>query len=223
MQDVAHKQAPARLLLLRLWPPRWTGELGGKMNQRIKTFLAGGVLALAMIGNAGAGPLEDGLAAYEKGDYPTAMRLLRPLAERGDANAQTKLGAMYYNSYGVPKDYKQAFLWWRKAAEQGGRQAQGALGFMYQEGSGVPQDYVQAYMWFDIAASHSDGDIDAIGRNFITTYLMTPQQIAEGQRLATEWARRHHETEDEEPKASPRVGKDCSDIPKENRTLDCAL
>ena len=60
------------------------------MKQPIKGFLAGGVLALALFGVAAAGPLEDGEAAYLRGDYATAMSLLRPLAERGNAVAQAR-------------------------------------------------------------------------------------------------------------------------------------
>jgi uncharacterized protein len=58
------------------------------VKERLKTLLAGGVLALAPFGAAMAGPLEDGVAAAERGDYATALHLIRPLAKRGDAAAQ---------------------------------------------------------------------------------------------------------------------------------------
>ena len=80
----------------------------GDVKQRISAFLAGGVLALALFGSAMAGPLEDGEAAYRIGDYATAMRLLRPLAQQGNADAQITLGKMYNFGFGVPKDYAQA-------------------------------------------------------------------------------------------------------------------
>jgi uncharacterized protein len=66
-----------------------------RWKQRIKTFLAGGVLALALFGVAAAGPFEDGLAAYQRGDYVAAMGYWRPLADQGDDRAQTNLGRMY--------------------------------------------------------------------------------------------------------------------------------
>jgi hypothetical protein len=56
------------------------------MKQRITILFAGGLLALALIGIAAAGQLEDGDAAFSGGDYAEAMRLLRPLAERGCAS-----------------------------------------------------------------------------------------------------------------------------------------
>jgi len=66
-----------------------------------------------------AGPLEDGLEAYEKGDYATALRLWRPLAEQGNADAQSNLGTMYYKGQGLTQDYVQAHMWWNLSAAQG--------------------------------------------------------------------------------------------------------
>src|SRR5271165_6159716 len=65
------------------------------MKQRANILLVGGVLALALFSSAMAGPLEDGEAAYERGDYSTAERLLRPLAEQGLVDAQVTLGLTY--------------------------------------------------------------------------------------------------------------------------------
>jgi len=89
---------------------------------------------------------DDALAAYEKGDYKTAMRLLKPLAEQGFALAQFNLGFMYESGHGVPEDDKQAVKWYRLAAEQGYASAQSNLGVMYGNGNGVPEDNVLAYM-----------------------------------------------------------------------------
>jgi TPR repeat protein len=122
------------------------------VKQRIKTLFAGGVLALALFGVATAGPLEDGRAAYQRGDYAMAMRLLRPLAEQGDAGAQTDLGWMYANGRGAPQDYAQALAWRRKAADQGNATAEFSLGLMYREGQGAPQDFAQAALWTRKAA-----------------------------------------------------------------------
>ena len=87
-------------------------------------------------------------AADTRDDYATELKLLRPLAEKGNAHAQSKLGVSYYYGHGVPKDYAEAFSWFRKAAEQGLAQAQGALGAMYASGYGVPQDYAEAAHWY---------------------------------------------------------------------------
>ena len=53
----------------------------------LKRILAGVVLSLMLTGGAAAGPLEDGLAAHERGDYATALQLFRPLGEQGNASA----------------------------------------------------------------------------------------------------------------------------------------
>jgi uncharacterized protein len=55
-----------------------------------------------------AGQLDDAFAAYQRGDYATAMSLRRPLADQGNAAAQYNLGWMYYDGRGVPQDYAQA-------------------------------------------------------------------------------------------------------------------
>ena len=69
----------------------------------MKAILRSGVLALAIMAlavPANAGPLDDGVAAADRGDYATALSLWRPLAEQGNANAQYKLGDMYDNGLG---------------------------------------------------------------------------------------------------------------------------
>ena len=70
------------------------------MQQKFLRALLITMLALSCTVNSGvifASPLEDSLAAYDRGDYATAVRLLRPLADQGNAQAQNGLGAMYYN------------------------------------------------------------------------------------------------------------------------------
>ena len=103
-----------------------------------------------------AGPLEDAEAAYDKGDYETALGLIRPLAELGVAPAQYNLGNLYRLGQGAPRDYAIAISWYRKAAEQGLAPAQYNLGFMYDYGHGVPQDYAVAASWYRKAAEQGD-------------------------------------------------------------------
>ena len=68
-------------------------------------------LILVTIGGAAAGPLEDAREAYGQGDYATAYRLFRPLADQGNATAQTNLGVMYGNGQGLPQSYAEALKW----------------------------------------------------------------------------------------------------------------
>jgi len=100
-----------------------------------------------------ADPLEDAQAAFGHGDYTTALKLLRPLAEKGNANAQNDLGWMYEQGKGVTKDFKEAMKWYRSAAEQGSPQAQYNLGVMYFEGHGTHSNFPEALKWYRMAAS----------------------------------------------------------------------
>ena len=74
---------------------------------------------------------------------------------------------------------------YRVGAEKGDASAQFSLGFMYELGQGVPQDYVQAYMWFNLAAAR--GTKGAAEWRERLAARMTPAQIAEAQKLASEW------------------------------------
>src|SRR2546425_2702841 len=64
-----------------------------------------------------------GMAAYQRGDYVTAFREFKPLAEKGAAQAPNILGVMYDKGQGVPQDYVQAHMWFNLAAAQGVKQA----------------------------------------------------------------------------------------------------
>jgi TPR repeat protein/predicted aspartyl protease len=111
------------------------------------------VLLLAFSAPLAAGPLEDGLAALQRGDYALAMRHWRPLADQGNAVAQYNLALMYENGHGVRQDYATAVSWYRKAADQGYAVAQRNLGLMYLSGRGVPQNDATAFSWFRKAAN----------------------------------------------------------------------
>lgn len=183
------------------------------------------LLLLLVPRTAWAGALEDAEAAYAKKDYSTALRLFRPLAEQGNANAQYNLGNMYGWGNGVPRNYPEAVQWfrlaaeqghataqynlgvmydqgkgvpenraeavkwYRLAAEQGDAAAQYGLGLMYELGQGVPQNYVYAHMWLNIGAARNEDatqrKMSAEARDRVAR-LMTPAQIAEAQRLASE-------------------------------------
>lgn len=93
-----------------------------------------------------AGDLEDGLSAYEKQDYKTALIKLRKLAEQGDDISQFYIGSMYRNGQGVVKDYKAAMRWYTMAAKQGNTEAMYNLGVMYANGEGVVKNYARGHM-----------------------------------------------------------------------------
>ena len=87
-----------------------------------KQMIFGGlIMAAQLLGGfgAGAGPWEDGMAGYNRGDYVPAIRLFRPLAEQGNAKAQNVLGVMYRRGQGVARNSVRAFLWLNRAAARG--------------------------------------------------------------------------------------------------------
>ena len=108
-----------------------------------------------LLGSAGmswSADFQKGLIAYESGDYATALREWRPLAEQGNAGAQFNLGLMYDRGRGVPQNDETAVKWYRLSAEQGHAVAQYNLGVMYDNGKGVPQDDKTAVKWWTLAA-----------------------------------------------------------------------
>jgi uncharacterized protein len=131
-----------------------------------------------------------GYTAYESGDYATALREWRPLAEQGNAYVQYSLGLMYSKGQGVPQDYKAAVKWYTLAAEQGFATGQYFLGMMYVLGSGVIKDAVYAHMWLNIAASN--GDEDGGKLRDLVAKEMTSSQIEKAQELARECIRKEY-------------------------------
>jgi TPR repeat protein len=93
-----------------------------------KRILASAILCAQLAGSAAAaGPWEDGMAAYNRGDYLPAVRLFRPLAEQGNAKAQKVLGVMFRKGEGVPKSAVRARMWFALAAKRGDTGAKAGL------------------------------------------------------------------------------------------------
>jgi TPR repeat protein len=126
------------------------------MDSVFKSAVAALILTVGLAGSVVAGAFEDGTDAAESGDYETAMRLWRPLADQGDATVQNLVGQMYREGTGVPQDYAAAMGWYQKAADQGNAPAQFNLGFMYFNGLGVAQDYAAALSWYRRAADQGN-------------------------------------------------------------------
>jgi len=144
------------------------------------------IFILLLIGCAGQSDVGEGVNwdAIESGDYTTALKELKPLAEQGEAAAQYNLGVMYYNGWGVIQNYKAAVKWYKLAAEQGDADAQYNLGLMYSKGRGLIKDYTLAHMWSNIAASQ--GNKSAMNHREIIENKMTLSQIEKAQDLARE-------------------------------------
>lgn len=93
---------------------------------------------------------QTGLDAYENKDYATALAEFAPLAEQGDAKAQSRMGILYGFGRGVPKDDKIAIKWLLLAAEQGEGLAMYNMGALCEDSRA--SDNVCIKKWFKLSA-----------------------------------------------------------------------
>ncbi len=122
----------------------------------MKGFFALAVIFIMLLGAPALADFAEGLAAAGRGDFATALKEWRPLAERGNADAQYMLGIMYRRGEGGTQDYEVAIEWFRLAAEQGNASAQSNLGAMYDQGLGITEDPNAAFKWFKLAAEQGN-------------------------------------------------------------------
>jgi hypothetical protein len=150
--------------------------------------------ATLIVGVAAAWParsdsLQPGKAAFARGNYIQAARLLAPFARRGNPRAQAMLGFLYENGLGAPQAYDVAVELYAGAAERGDPSGQYLLGLMYDKGHGVDRDDVLAYKWLNLAAASAparDRENYLKIRNAVAS-KMSLNQIVEGQWLALNW------------------------------------
>jgi TPR repeat protein len=117
-----------------------------------------------------------------------AVDWYRKAADQGLPEAECELGNCYLTGNGVPKEIPTGVKWTRRAAEQGFAQAQNALGLCYLKGTGVPKDYVQSYKWFNLATARGDDRADDARVNLAAAErYLKPEQVAEAQRMASEF------------------------------------
>ncbi|WP_117194596.1 tetratricopeptide repeat protein [Rhizobium terrae] len=125
----------------------------------MKGVLRMGILS-ALISLVGGGQaLSDtakGIAAYQRGDYRTAMKELQAAADKGDEQAYYNLGVAYAEGKAVPRDMAQAVAAYRKGAQSGSVLAAFNLGQAYRKGEGVARDYPEAAKWYEFAAKRGD-------------------------------------------------------------------
>jgi hypothetical protein len=144
-------------------------------------------LAWLLVALAAAAParadFDAGSAAARAGDYATALREWRPLAEQGHRDAQFNLGLLYENGLGVAEDGAEAARWYRLAAEQDDRTAQAYLGEMYAQGLGVERDDIEALRWYRSAAERGH----AASQYNVGLFYATGRGIAPSDVQAVAW------------------------------------
>lgn len=100
---------------------------------------------------------QEGRDAFDRGDFPTAVKEFEILAGQNDPRGQY-LAIMYDLGEGVPQSSEEAAKWYRLSAEQGYADAQNNLGVMYEEGEGVARNYEEAMKWYRKAAEAGNRD-----------------------------------------------------------------
>ena len=116
------------------------------------------ILCLVLFSSALQADMRAAHRAFEAGNYESAHKLLLPLAEAGNVEAQSNLAWLYLNGAGVDQDTARAAGWYRKAAEQGNAYAQYNYADMCQQGQGVEQSDEQAVHWYRKAAMQGQGN-----------------------------------------------------------------
>ena len=117
----------------------------------IRGLILGALIMIAATTPALA-DLDDGLAAYDRGDFATAYRELAPAAAGGAPAAQYAMARMYLSGEGVSRDSAEGLKWLRKAALAGIGLAQYQLGACHEWGIALTQDYSEAARWYRMAA-----------------------------------------------------------------------
>ena len=142
-------------------------------------------LLLAVLVAPARADFQDGVKAYNQGDYAAALEEWKPLAEGGHGDAQNNLGIIYDQGEAVAEDQAKAVRWFRNAARQGLSDAQNNLGRMYELGRGVDQDTVQAHKWYNIAVAKGN---DAARRNAErVTKRLSDEELRKARGMARAW------------------------------------
>ncbi len=117
----------------------------------MRSMVAGALMVIAVTASAAAA-VKDGVDAWQRGDYKSAVAIWRPLADAGDGDAAFNLAQAYKLGRGVPTDLTQAKTWYGKAAQAG--HVQGAANYgllLFQDG-----DRRSAMPWIEKAATAGD-------------------------------------------------------------------
>src|SRR5947199_2095169 len=150
-------------------------------------LVAASAAALALASGPAWADVKTGVVAWQRGDFAAAVAEWRPLADRGDADAQYNLGQAYKLGRGVPADLHIAQTWYEKAAQQGHPQAAANLGLiLFQNG-----EKQRAIPWLKMAAEADDpraeyvlgtalfnGDI--AGKDWPRAYALMSRAAAQG-------------------------------------------
>lgn len=141
-----------------------------------------------------------GLRWFDRGAYETAAKYWDPLVEKGDCDAEYRVGLLYFIGKGKPQDNEKTISLWRKAANGNQQRGQWALGDLYYQNDsviyhrcaqcGIDKDIVQAYMWYRLFEKSAKYRSEkAYAKQILTkiTSEMNPEQIKQGDNFVSKW------------------------------------
>lgn len=194
------------------------------MQRVIKSILHLGLTVSLFIPVMGwSADYQKGLDAAKRGDYATALKEWKPLAEQGETAAQFNLGVMYAKGDGVDRNIQEAVKWWRLAAEQGPTKAQTFLGNVYSKGEyGVPKNGKEALKWYSLAAKQGDSEAqywlasryahgtDGVFQDYVKAYAWFAIAVRNGLKKAV-WERNRlgRKMDRKEIKKALRLAREC--------------
>ncbi len=132
-----------------------------------------------------AAPIDDAGEAYNKSVYVQAIRLFRPLAEKGNSDAQAMLGMMYLKGEGTTRNYPDAMKWLLLASSQGNTSALNNLGAMHFNGDGVTRNYPEAARLFRQSAVKGD----EYGQTSLGSMYLNGHGVDKNMKEAVKWYR----------------------------------
>ena len=157
-----------------------------RIGTRRFTALVAALAAFALAQSATAAPIDDATGAFARGDYATAVKLMRPLADEGNPTAQYSLALMYHTGEGLPQSDAEAAKWYRKAADNGDARAQFNLALMYRNGMGVPKSDAEALKWYRKAADQGN----AMAQNSLGLMYDAGEGVPKDDAEAVKWYRK---------------------------------
>ena len=159
----------------------------------ISGFMKSFVLASTMLCSIPAlADVKDGVDAWGRGDYKTAVNEWKGPATAGDADAQFNLAQAYKLGRGVPQSLAEAEKWYKRAADQGHLQANDNYGLILfqaqRRGEALP--YLQASAnrgepraQYVLGTGHFNGDF--VEKDWIKAYALMNRASAQGLPQAT--------------------------------------
>ena len=131
--------------------------------------------------------LEQGLSAFDNGDYVTAFTILLPFADKGEVKAQAAVGFMYDTGQGTTQHFEKAVKYYTPAAEAGDAKSQYRLGLIYAKGGGaVAQDNSEAYVYLSLALAQGEEQAKDLRDEMLD--FLPPSKLEEAQNKTEEMA-----------------------------------